>query len=67
MAPNLYLPHRARFADVEYAKIVYQRLAKELIRRGTTRICAFSSVHRPATHVLMTQLEKAGVTGYVAR
>ena len=60
-------PTEARFADVEYAKIVYQRLAKELIRRGTTRICAFSSVHRPATHVLMTQLEKAGVTGYVGK
>ena len=58
-------PTEARFADVEYAKIVYQRLAKELIRRGTTRICAFSSIHRPATHVLMEQLEKAGVTGPV--
>ena len=42
-------PTEARFADVEYAKIVYQRLAKELIRRGTTRICAFSSVHRGAS------------------
>ncbi|NCB31576.1 MAG: guanine deaminase, partial [Clostridia bacterium] len=60
-------PTEARFLDTEYAKTVYRRLAKELIRRGTTRICAFSSIHREGTHVLMRELEKVGVTGYVGK
>ena len=65
---NVYtFPMEARFGNLEYAKTVYRQLAKELIRRGTTRVCAFSSLHREATHVLMEQLEKAGVTGYVGK
>lgn len=65
---NTYtFPTEARFRDVEYAQVVYHRLAKELIRRGTTRVCIYSSIHREATHVLMRELEKAGVTGYVGK
>ena len=60
-------PIEARFKDTEYAQSVYHCLAKELIRRGTTRVCIFSSTHREATHVLMRELEEAGVTGYVGK
>ena len=57
----------ARFADNDYARAVYAQLARELIRRGTTRVCMFSSIHREATHILMEELERAGVTGYVGK
>ena len=57
----------ARFADVEYARRVYRRLANELITNGTTRVCMFSSLHTDATWVLMEELEKAGVTGFVGK
>ena len=65
---NTYtFPTEARFADKDYAREVYRRLARELIENGTTRVCMFSSLHREATLILMEELEKAGVTGYVGK
>lgn len=60
-------PLEARFADTGYAREVYQRLAAALIRNGTTRVAMFSSLHTDSTIVLMEELEKAGVTGYVGK
>ena len=65
---NTYaFPTEARFADPDYAREVYRRLAQDLIANGTTRVCMFSSLHRRATLILMEELEKAGVTGYVGK
>ena len=57
----------ARFADTEYARRTYRRLADDLITGGTTRVCMFSSLHTDATLILMEELERAGVTGYVGK
>ncbi len=57
----------ARFADVEYAREVYRRLAAELIANGTTRVVAFGSIHVASTLVLMEEFERAGLTGYVGK
>ena len=65
---NAYaFPTEARFADPGYARDIYRRLAAELVKSGTTRVCMFSSLHREATLILMEELEKAGVTGYVGK
>lgn len=60
-------PGESHFKDAEYAREVYALLAKELIKKGTTRVCMFSSLHREATLILMEELEKAGVTGFVGK
>ena len=57
----------ARFADLDFARRTYRRLASDLITNGTTRVCMFSSLHTDATLILMEELEKAGVTGYVGK
>ena len=57
----------ARFADTDYARRVYRRLAGDLITNGTTRVCMFSSLHTEATWILMEELDRAGVTGYVGK
>lgn len=59
--------NEAKFKDVEFARKVYKNLAKDLISVGTTRVCMFSSLHTDATLVLMEELEKAGVTGFVGK
>ena len=65
---NTYtFPTEARFADPDFARTVYRQLARELIENGTTRVCMFSSLHREATLILMEELERAGVTGYVGK
>ncbi len=57
----------ARFADAEFARRTYRRLANDLITGGTTRVCMFSSLHADATLILMEALERAGVTGCVGK
>lgn len=57
----------AAFKDTDYARGVYQKLAREMIANGTTRVCAFSSLHRESTMILMEEFEKAGMTGCVGK
>lgn len=57
----------ARFSDAEYARRVYRRLAEELVKNGTTRVCMYSSIHAEATLILMEELSRAGVSGYVGK
>lgn len=57
----------SRFNDVDYAREIYCKLAKNLIDEGTTRVVMFSSLHLESTIVLMEELEKAGVSGYVGK
>ena len=57
----------ARFADLDFARDAYRRLATELVNNGTTRVCIYSSTHTDATLILMEELERAGVGGYVGK
>ena len=57
----------ARFADPEYAGMHYRALAERLVGYGTTRVCMFSSIHADATLILMEELERAGISGYVGK
>ena len=57
----------ARFIDTGFAREVYGHLANALIERGTTRVCAFSSVHTDTSLILMEELERAGVSGYAGK
>ncbi len=57
----------ARFADSDYARMHYRALAERLVGYGTTRVCMFSSIHADATLILMEELERAGISGYVGK
>jgi len=57
----------ARFADNDFAREAYSRLAAELVKNGTTRVCIYSSIHVDATLILMEELEKAGIGGFVGK
>lgn len=60
-------PTEANFADPNVAKRVYKDLARKLVENGTTRVAMFSSLHLKSTLVLMKELEKAGIHGYVGK
>ena len=57
----------AHFSDPAFARFVYRQLAYELIANGTTRVCAFSSLHLEATRILMEEFEAAGICGFVGK
>ena len=60
-------PAEARYADLDYARRAYRKLAADLIACGTTRVAMFSTLHTDATLILMEELERSGVTGYVGK
>ena len=65
---NTYtFPLEAKFKNTEFARKVYHELANKLIKNGTTRVAMFSSLHKDSTLILMEELEKAGVCGYVGK
>ena len=65
---NTYaFPTEADMADPDYARATYRQLARDLAATGTTRVCAFSSLHREATLILMEELERAGIAGCVGK
>ena len=65
---NIYTyPLESKFKSTEYAREIYSKLAKELVKNGTTRVAMFSSIHVDSTLILMEELEKAGISGYVGK
>ena len=56
-----------KFADPEYARTIYSRVAKDFVKQGTTRIVIFATIHNEATKILMEEFEKCGVTAYVGK
>lgn len=60
-------PTEAEFSDTEYARKIYSKLASVLIKNGTTHVSMFSSLHTDSTLILMEELEKVGIRGYVGK
>lgn len=60
-------PEESKFADLEYAKKAYGIFTRQLEESATTRACIFATLHRPATLLLMEQLEQAGLHCYVGK
>lgn len=55
------------FDNAAFAQDIYAKLVSELVKKGTTRVCFFSSIHTEATTLLMEELEKSGITAYVGK
>ena len=65
---DLYaFPEESRYADLDYARRAYTRLADDLLTTTTTRFAMFATLHRPATELLMELLSERGFAGYVGK
>ncbi len=60
-------PEEARYAEVPYAKRAYEIFIKDMLTTSTTRFCAFSSIHREATELLMDLTEESGLKAYIGK
>lgn len=60
-------PEEARYKDLEYAEKGYSIFAENLKKGATARACIFSSLHVPATELLMEKLEKTGLKVMVGK
>ncbi len=60
-------PEESKFADINYAKQVYTRFARELVLHGTTRACVFGTIHTDSVLLLMDILASVGISAYVGK
>ena len=60
-------PEEARYADLEYARKAYEIFVDDMLRTATTRFCAFSTIHVPATELLMDLVEESGLKAYIGK
>ncbi len=60
-------PEEAKYEDLEYAKKGYAIFAGNLKKGATTRACIFSSLHVPATELLMEYMEETGLRVMVGK
>lgn len=58
-------PEEAKFADEDYARLIYGRFVRELIKHGTMRAAVFATIHTPATLHLADLCHQAGIGAYI--
>lgn len=60
-------PEESHYRDLEYASRAYERFTGDLMKTTTTRAVMFSTIHRPATELLMSMLYQKGFAAYVGK
>ena len=60
-------PLEARYADLDFARAVYDAFIQDLIANGTFHACIFGTIHLPATGYLLEKLEEKGLYAYVGK
>lgn len=60
-------PQEARFADMDYARKVYDAFVDDLMRHGTFHTSIFATIHREATDYLFQKLEEKGLYAFVGK
>lgn len=65
---NTYtFPEEEKYRDTEYAQEVYTAFAAALKASPTTRAVIFSTLHVPATRILMEKMEETRLISYVGK
>ncbi len=57
----------AKYADLAYAEKRYSSFAKAISSSATTRAVIFSTLHVPATHLLMRIMDQTGIKALVGK
>ncbi|MDR1539034.1 MAG: amidohydrolase family protein [Clostridiales bacterium] len=60
-------PEESLYKDLEYAEKAYRQFAAALKKSPNTRACIFSTIHVPATLILMDELDRAGIAAMVGK
>ena len=60
-------PMEARFADLEFAKLVYDAFVDDMVANGTMHACVYGTVHTEATSYLLDRMDSRGIKGFVGK
>jgi guanine deaminase len=64
---EITFPEESKYSSLEYAGLAYRTFSTALKKSATTRACIFSTIHVPATELLMDLLEDTGLVAYVGK
>ncbi len=60
-------PLESKYADLEFAKTVYDAFIDDMIDNGTLHAAVYGTIHIPATSYLLEQMDKKGMKGFVGK
>lgn len=60
-------PLEARYADLDFAKAVYDAFIDDMLLHGTMHAVVFGTIHRPATDYLISRMEERGIRAFVGK
>ena len=60
-------PEEEKYENLEYAEKAYALFVDAMKNGATTRACIFATRHRPATELLMKQMEESGLVSFVGK
>ena len=60
-------PLESKFADMTFARAVYDAFVEDLVRHGTFHAAVFGTIHPEATAYLLDRLEEKGLSAYVGK
>ena len=60
-------PMEARYADPEFAKLVYDAFIDDMIANGTMHACVYGTVHTEATSYLIEAMDRKGIKGFAGK
>lgn len=60
-------PLEAKYADMDYAKEVYDTFVDDMLEHGTMHATIFGTIHGDATGYLVERLEAKGIRAYVGK
>jgi len=60
-------PNEARCKDPEYARNLYSRMIKRMLRNGTTTVLYFATIHLQASQILAQLCDSLGQRGYIGK
>ena len=60
-------PLEAKYADTEFARLVYDAFVDDMIANGTMHACVYGTVHTEATSYLLERMDSKGLKGFVGK
>ena len=64
---NCTFPLEAKYADAEFARLVYDAFVDDMIANGTMHACVYGTIHTEATSYLLETMDRRGIKGYVGK
>ena len=60
-------PLESRYADLNFAKPIYDAFVEDMVRNGTLHATVFGTIHSDATEYLMQKMESRKMGGFVGK